>query len=90
MVMMLLRIMVRAPLMLVGSLIMAIAHQPAIGHALPGPDPDRAARHRLDHQQGLSAMFSEVQRRLDALNTVMQENLAGVRVVKAFVRAATR
>jgi len=32
-------------------------------------------------------MFSEVQGRLDKLNTVMQENLAGVRVVKAFVRA---
>ena len=32
-------------------------------------------------------MFSEVQGRLDDLNTVMQENLAGVRVVKAFVRA---
>jgi ATP-binding cassette subfamily B multidrug efflux pump len=32
-------------------------------------------------------MFSEVQRRLDRLNTVMQENLAGVRVVKAFVRS---
>ena len=32
-------------------------------------------------------LFGEVQRRLDALNTVMQENLAGVRVVKAFVRA---
>ena len=32
-------------------------------------------------------MFSQVQGRLDALNTVMQENLAGVRVVKAFVRS---
>jgi ATP-binding cassette subfamily B protein len=32
-------------------------------------------------------MFSQVQARLDALNTVMQENLAGVRVIKAFVRA---
>jgi len=32
-------------------------------------------------------LFSLVQSRLDALNTVMQENLAGVRVVKAFVRA---
>jgi ATP-binding cassette subfamily B protein len=31
-------------------------------------------------------MFGEVQRRLDNLNTVMQENLAGVRLVKAFVR----
>jgi ATP-binding cassette subfamily B protein len=32
-------------------------------------------------------MFSQVQARIDSLNTVMQENLAGVRVVKAFVRA---
>ncbi len=31
-------------------------------------------------------MFLEVQKRLDRLNTVLQENLAGVRVVKAFVR----
>jgi len=31
-------------------------------------------------------LFGVVQAKLDALNTVMQENLAGVRVVKAFVR----
>ena len=31
-------------------------------------------------------MFGEVQQKLDNLNTVMQENLAGVRLVKAFVR----
>jgi len=31
-------------------------------------------------------MFLVVQKRLDRLNTVLQENLAGVRVVKAFVR----
>jgi ATP-binding cassette subfamily B protein len=32
-------------------------------------------------------LFTIVQEKLDALNQVMQENLAGVRVVKAFVRA---
>jgi len=32
-------------------------------------------------------MFQAMQDRLDRLNTVLQENLAGVRVVKAFVRA---
>jgi ATP-binding cassette subfamily B protein len=32
------------------------------------------------------SMFLAVQKRLDRLNTVLQENLAGVRVVKAFVR----
>ena len=33
-------------------------------------------------------MFMEVQQRLSRLNTVLQENLAGIRVVKAFVREA--
>lgn len=33
------------------------------------------------------AMFLLMQQRLDRLNTVLQENLAGVRVVKAFVRS---
>ncbi|HEY53895.1 MAG TPA: ABC transporter ATP-binding protein [Caldilineae bacterium] len=31
-------------------------------------------------------LFSEVQRRLSALNTILQENMAGIKVVKAFVR----
>ena len=34
----------------------------------------------------LSPTFSTVQKKLDQLNTVLQENIAGVRVVKAFVR----
>jgi ATP-binding cassette subfamily B multidrug efflux pump len=32
-------------------------------------------------------LFLDVQRRLDRLNTIFQENVSGVRVVKAFVRA---
>lgn len=31
-------------------------------------------------------LFGEVQRRLSALNTILQENLAGLKVVKAFTR----
>jgi ATP-binding cassette, subfamily B, multidrug efflux pump len=31
-------------------------------------------------------LFSEAQRRLSGLNTILQENVAGIRVVKAFVR----
>jgi ATP-binding cassette, subfamily B, multidrug efflux pump len=31
-------------------------------------------------------LFGEIQRRLSALNTILQENLAGLRVVKAFAR----
>jgi ATP-binding cassette subfamily B protein len=35
----------------------------------------------------LSPMFLIVQQKLDAVNTVLQENISGVRVIKAFVRA---
>jgi len=34
-------------------------------------------------------LFKEVQQRLGNLNTILQENIAGVRVVRAFVREAT-
>ena len=83
---MLLRIMVRAPLMLLGSLLMAILTSPRLALLFLVLTPlvlveliwviSRAA-----------PMFSLIQGKLDNLNTVMQENLAGVRVVKAFVRA---
>ncbi|MFN8459032.1 MAG: ABC transporter transmembrane domain-containing protein [Anaerolineae bacterium] len=33
-------------------------------------------------------MFAEVQTRLSALNTILQENLAGIKVIKAFAREA--
>src|SRR5919202_186606 len=74
-VMMLLRIMVRVPLLLVGSLIMAILTSPQL-----------ALLALIAIIKRTFPMFGEVQRRLDTLNTVLQENLAGVRVVKAFAR----
>jgi ATP-binding cassette subfamily B multidrug efflux pump len=83
---MMLRIMVRAPLMLLGSLIMAILTSPrlAVMLAILGPLVLVALAWVINRAYPI---FSSVQRRLDDLNTVMQENLAGVRVVKAFVRA---
>jgi ATP-binding cassette subfamily B protein len=35
----------------------------------------------------MEPLFRSVQKRLDRLNTVLQENVAGARLVKAFVRA---
>ncbi len=84
---MLLRIMVRAPLMVLGSLVMAILTSPklALLFLVLGP----LVLGLVAWVIGRAApMFSLVQARLDDLNTVMQENLAGARVVKAFVRAA--
>lgn len=85
MVAMLLRIMVRAPLLLVGSLIMAIITSPrlAVMLAVLGPVVLFILFRMTNRAYPL---FSAVQDKLDRLNTVMQENLAGVRVVKAFAR----
>ncbi|MFN2219306.1 MAG: ABC transporter ATP-binding protein, partial [Anaerolineae bacterium] len=83
---MMLRIMVRAPLILVGSVILAILTSPRLAFLLVvlGPIALVVLVWAINRAYPL---YSEVQRRLDKLNTVMQENLAGVRVVKAFVRA---
>jgi ATP-binding cassette subfamily B multidrug efflux pump len=83
---MMLRIMVRAPLMLVGSLVMAIITSPRLALMLLVLMP-LVGLILLWVIRRAYPMFGEVQRKLDGLNTVMQEYLSGVRVVKAFVRA---
>lgn len=85
-VMMVLRIMVRAPLLMVGSLLMAIITSPQLALLFVILIPIVLVVLVLVINRAYP-LFSGVQQRLDALNTVMQENLAGVRVVKAFVRA---
>lgn len=86
MVMMMLRIMVRTPLLMVGSLIMAILTSPKLALIFVVLVPIITAVLVWVINKTFP-MFGEVQRRLDKLNTVMQENLAGVRVVKAFARS---
>jgi ATP-binding cassette subfamily B protein len=83
---MLLRIMVRAPLLLVGSLLMAILTSPRLALMLLVLAPFLLVLLSSVIRKAYP-LFSQVQGRLDDLNTVMQENLAGMRVVKAFVRA---
>jgi ATP-binding cassette subfamily B multidrug efflux pump len=83
---MLLRIMVRAPLILLGSLVMAILTSPKLALLLLVLGPPVLAMVAWVISRA-TPMFGLVQSKLDDLNTVMQENLAGVRVVKAFVRA---
>ena len=85
-VLIVLRVMVRAPLMLVGSVIMAVITSPRLALLLLILMPFLLGVLFWVIKRA-HPMFAEVQRRLDSLNTVMQENLAGIRVVKAFVRA---
>ena len=86
MVAMLLRIMVRAPLLMVGSLIMVIITSPSLSLMLLILGPLVAILVIWVIRKAYP-MFGSMQEKLDDLNSVLQENLAGVRVVKAFVRA---
>lgn len=80
-----LRILTRAPIWMVGSVVLLVLTSPRLAWILVGFIPVIAALMAIFLSRGRS-MFTGVQRQLDRLNTVLQENLAGVRVVKAFVR----
>ncbi|TDF94496.1 ABC transporter ATP-binding protein [Paenibacillus piri] len=85
-VLMTLRILVRAPLLSVGSLIMAILISPMLALVLVAVIPILLAVLTFVIRKAFP-LFANVQKRLDSVNNVMQENLTGIRVVKAFVRA---
>ena len=80
------RILVRAPLLLIGSLVMAILTSPVLAWIPLVLMPIELVA-VIWVVRKATPLYRVVQERLDALNEVMQENLAGVRVVKAFVRA---
>lgn len=81
-----LRIMVRAPLLLVGSVVMAVLTAPKLSLLFIVLIPLILAILVIVFRRSFP-MFSRVQAQLDRLNVLMQENLAGVRVVRAFARA---
>ena len=85
-VMFFLRLYTRAPLMLVGSVILLFVTNWRLGLIMLVILPVVTAGIAFFTARS-RPLFTQVQRKLDGLNTVLQENLSGVRVVKAFVRA---
>lgn len=83
--MMMLRIMVRAPLQIIGSFIMTYIISPQLFLILLVIVPLLVLAMVIILRKGYP-LYRTVQKRLDQVNTVMQENLSGIRVVKAFVR----
>lgn len=77
---------VRAPLMILGSLVLlAITNwQVALMMAILMP---AAVGIFIFYAAKAQPLFMKVQKKLSRLNTILQENLAGVRLIKAFVRA---
>jgi ATP-binding cassette subfamily B protein len=84
-VIMMLRIMVRAPLLLIGSLILGIATSPHLALLFVVLLPVILLIIGVIFSRAFP-LFKAVQERLDRINSIMEENLQGVRVVKAFAR----
>jgi ATP-binding cassette subfamily B protein len=85
MVMMGLRMFIRAPIMVVGSITLMFVLNAELARIVLMLLPITLVLAGIFVVKA-QPLFLEVQRRLDKLNMVLQENLAGVRVVKAFVR----
>jgi ATP-binding cassette subfamily B protein len=79
------RIFVKAPIVCIGSLIMATLLNPQMALILIAIVPIVAVLIILNMKIGYP-FFSKVQKALDKVNSVMREYLSGVRVVKAFNR----
>ena len=75
---------VQAPLMLVGALVAMLSLQPSLAAILIVILPLSGGVIWFVTARA-EALYDAVQRHLDRLNTVLRENLAGARVVKAFV-----
>ncbi|WP_436375084.1 ABC transporter ATP-binding protein [Cytobacillus sp. BC1816] len=80
-----LRIMMRAPLLIVGGLIMAFVVNVKLALILSAVAPFLFLFLFWVMGKG-GVLFKAVQEKLDSVNSVMQENLTGIRLIKAFVR----
>jgi len=85
MVMMGLRMFIRAPLMIIGSVLLMYSINAKLANIILLIMPFTLILSGIFVWKG-QPMFMKVQTKLDRLNSVLQENLSGVRVVKAFVR----
>jgi len=81
-----LRIGTRAPLLIIGSLIFMFNTSPALSLSMI-PLLLITSTVIIFFSVRMEPMFRTVQQKLDSLNTVLQENIAGARLIKAFVRA---
>jgi ATP-binding cassette, subfamily B, multidrug efflux pump len=80
------RIGTRAPMLMVGSLILMVSTSPRLAFTIL-PLLFVTTAIIIWFISRTQPLYLTVQRNLDALNTILQENISGVRVVKAFTRA---
>ncbi|MFC0273841.1 ABC transporter ATP-binding protein [Metabacillus herbersteinensis] len=80
-----LRIMLRAPLLILGGMIMALVVNAKLALFLIITIPLMFVFLIWMMKKG-ATLFKNVQEKLDGVNSVMRENLAGMRLIKAFLR----
>ncbi|MCG7384429.1 ABC transporter ATP-binding protein [Paenibacillus sp. ACRRY] len=80
-----LRFMTRVPLVVIGSMIMAVVVNLRLGLLLVVMVPVLLV-FVIWMIKKAALLFRNVQRRLDAVNGVIQENLTGIRLIRVFVR----
>jgi ATP-binding cassette, subfamily B, multidrug efflux pump len=84
-VIMMLRMVVSAPIMLVGGIIMAVSKDAELSLVMVVTMPVLIGSILFIFKKGMP-LFQMVQKRLDRLNLVLRENLTGIRVIRAFNR----
>lgn len=80
------RMLVRAPFLCIGGVVMVLVLNAKLSLVVLAAIPFLAAMIVFLLKRG-RPLFTSMQEKLDRVNTVMQENLSGIRVVKAFARA---
>lgn len=84
-VIMMLRMVLAAPIMFIGGLIMALSKDVRLSLVIVAAMPLLVGLILFVLKKGMP-LFKTVQQRLDRLNLVLRENLTGIRVVRAFNR----
>lgn len=82
---MIMRMMIYAPIMAVGGVIMAVSQDAVLSLVLVVAIPILAVSITLIAVKGVP-LFKLLQKKLDKVNLVLRENLTGIRVVRAFNR----
>ena len=84
-VIMMLRMIISAPIMLIGGIIMAVLKDAKLSLVIVLTMPVLIGSILLILYKGVP-LFRTVQKKLDGLNLVLRENLTGIRVIRAFNR----
>lgn len=80
-----LRMFVRAPMFLIGGLIMCLTLNINFGYVMLCSIPVQALIVVMMVWRG-NPLFAAVQKKIDRVNSVVQENISGARVIKAYTR----